>query len=163
MANLGGFRREDAPEDEFDPIPAGTYQVIISETGMHPYKSGGGEMLKLVYEVVSEPQKGRKVFDYMNLWHPTSEKAKKIAWAQMGKILDAAGKLSVDDSAELENIVMTVDIEIDGDNNRIKKWHPATVKGQQNPNQAPASAAENSNPAASQPVTTGKTKAPWEQ
>jgi len=157
MANLGGFKREDAPEDEFSPLAAGTYDVMICETGMHPYKSGNGEMLKVTYEVIGEKGKGRKIFDYMNLWHPTSEKSAKISWTQMGKILDAVGKVSVDDSDDLCNIPFAIDVVIDGDNNSIKKWHPKAGHS------APASSGKSAPAADEKPADDGKEKAPWEK
>ena len=154
MANLGGFKREDAPVDEFEVLPAGTYEAIIAETNMTPYKSGEGEYLQCIYEIIGENGKGRKIFDVMNLWHKNPV-ASKISWTSMGKILDALGMLSVDDSNELCNKPMTIDLEIDGTNNRIKKWHSAGVA---TPSAVVAAAPE----AVSAPSQPSSNKAPWE-
>ena len=43
MGNLNGFNRSDAPVDEFSPLAAGTYETVITESSMVPYKSGNGD------------------------------------------------------------------------------------------------------------------------
>jgi len=152
MANLGQqFNRADMPADEFSPLPKGDYTAIISSSEMVAYKSGNGQYLKLTYEIVDGDKKGRKVFDNMNISHPTSQKAVEIAWSQMGKIMDAVGLVNIQDSNELHNKPMSIHVDIDGEYNRIKKWSSASG--------APQTPSEN--PAMGQANNTGGDTPPW--
>jgi len=156
MANLGNFNRADLPQDDFAALPKGTYQVIIKNSETVPYKSGNGEMLKVTYEVISDKGKGRLVWENMNLWHPTSEKAKTISWSQFGSIMDAVGVQTCQDSTELHDKPMTVDLDVDGQYNKITKWHPAKASS------APVTTAPVEVVADNANSTPDASKAPWE-
>lgn len=150
MANLGQqFNRADMPADEFSPLPKGDYTAIISNSEMVAYKSGNGQYLKLTYEIVDGDKKGRKVFDNMNISHPTSQKAVEIAWSQMGKIMDAVGLVNIQDSNELHNKPINISVEIDGEYNRIKKWSAMgnTPRVVQTPSENPDMGQANNNAA----------------
>lgn len=62
MANLNGFdARPSGPGRGFDPIPAGKYLAVITETEMKDTKKGGGQYLQLTFQIIDGPFKGRYV------------------------------------------------------------------------------------------------------
>lgn len=90
------------PTNPLDPIPAGDYPMIISESEMKATKSGSGEYLQLTLEVIDGQYKGRKVWDRLNLVNPNAT-AVSIAEATLSAICHAVGVERVDDSEQLHD------------------------------------------------------------
>ena len=68
MANLNGFNANEVdPAVGFDPIPAGKYLAIITESEMKPTKAGTGQYLQLTFQVLEGQYKGRLVWARLNL------------------------------------------------------------------------------------------------
>lgn len=60
MANMSGFdANEVEPAVGFDPIPAGKYLAVISESEMKPTRSGVGQHLQLTLQVIEGAYRGR--------------------------------------------------------------------------------------------------------
>lgn len=81
MADLGEtFDPGSVPESDrnFDPMPAGIYQVQVTESEIVDIKSGNGQSLVLTFEVMGGPFENRKLWDRLNIRH-TSEQAQSIA------------------------------------------------------------------------------------
>lgn len=81
MADLGEtFDPSSVPESDrnFDPLPAGVYQVQVTESDIQDIKSGNGQALVLTFEVMGGPFENRKLWDRLNIRH-TSEQAQSIA------------------------------------------------------------------------------------
>ena len=58
----------------FECLPGGEYKVQISDTDIVTPKSGNGEMIKIVYEIVADAQfDGRKIFDNIIVKHSSAE------------------------------------------------------------------------------------------
>ena len=52
MANLSGFDANQVePNTSFDPVPAGKYQAVITDTEMKPTKAGTGQYLELTFQI----------------------------------------------------------------------------------------------------------------
>ena len=67
MANLNGFNAATVePSQDFEPIPAGKYLAMITESEMKPTKSGGGQYLQLTFQMLDGPYKGRYVWARLN-------------------------------------------------------------------------------------------------
>jgi len=50
MANLNGFNAHSVePMADFEPIPAGKYVAVITDSEMKPTKSGNGSYLELTF------------------------------------------------------------------------------------------------------------------
>ena len=54
----------------YEALPPGDYVVQIVESSMEPTSSGNGRYLKLKLEVTDGEQKGKVVFDRLNLENP---------------------------------------------------------------------------------------------
>jgi len=115
MTELGGpfDATAVAPSDSFDPLPNGTYVVIISDTEMAPTKSGG-KMLKLTLEVAEGEYKGRKLWDQLNLVN-ANPKAVEIAQRTLSAICHAVGVLTLTNSTELHHKPLVAKVRVKQD------------------------------------------------
>jgi len=103
MADLHGFdANEQEPAKDFEAIPAGKYEVVITDSEMKPTKAGTGEMLKLTLQVVSGPHKNRFIWTNLNLRNPNAT-AEQIARGQLAAICLAVGIPQPKDSEELHD------------------------------------------------------------
>ena len=60
MANLNGFDANQVePAAKFDPIPAGKYLAVITESEQKPTKAGTGNYLQLTFQIQEGIYKGR--------------------------------------------------------------------------------------------------------
>lgn len=110
MANLQGFNAHEVdPTTEFDPIPAGKYLAIITDSEMKPTKTGSGSYLQLTFEVLDGPCKGRKLWARLNLDNP-NETAVKIARAELSAVCRAVGVMQPRDSVELHDLPLTISV-----------------------------------------------------
>ena len=81
MANLNGFNANEVePTTDFDPIPAGKYLAVITESESKPNKAGTGSYLQLTFQVIEGEYKNRFLWARLNLDNP-NQTAVKIALA----------------------------------------------------------------------------------
>ena len=110
MANLGNFDASKVdPASSFDPIPAGKYIAVISESEMKPTKSGNGHYLELTLEIGEGQYKGRKLWARLNLDNPNAQ-AVQIARGELSAICRAVGVLQPKDSCELHNLPLSIKV-----------------------------------------------------
>lgn len=168
MATLQFNATNIAPTVAFNPLPAGDYSVIITESEVKPTKDGQGQYLQLRLEVQGGEFGGRVLFDRLNLWN-NNQQAQEIAQRTLSAICHAVGILQVEDSQVLHNIplIATVKVKQASGNydasNEIKGYkqagmQPAAQPFQASRAQAPAQAA-NAAPAAQAGFGAGA--APW--
>ena len=60
------------PPREFEPIPAGKYLAMITESEMKPTKSGSGSYLQLTFQILEGEYKGRFLWARLNLNNPNA-------------------------------------------------------------------------------------------
>ncbi len=164
MANLGReYRNDEAPESEFEPLPAGDYMAQIIESDVGPTKANDGTILKLVYEIMTGPMANRRVFDRLNIVNPNAT-AQGIAQRALADTCAAIGLAAVSDSAELEFKPMMIRLGIREDksgnygpqNNITKRWPvnggaAQQAQPQQQPNPSTARSTFNGGSAPSTP------------
>jgi hypothetical protein len=110
MANLNGFNASEVePAVGFDPIPAGKYLAVITESEMKPTKAGTGQFLQLTFQIIEGPYKGRLAWARLNLDNP-SAMAVKIARAELSAICRAVGVMAPKDSIELHNLPLVIKV-----------------------------------------------------
>jgi|TARA_R100001530_G_scaffold130754_3_gene101905 hypothetical protein len=132
MANLGGFNPNDFEEQKsFDPIPAGVYIAMITDSEMRSTRANDGEYLKLTLTIMDGPHVNRLLWTNLNLVNK-NPKAVEIARKNLASICKAVGlNRPVQDSAELHNKAMKIKVDIraaQGDwdaSNVIKSYAPA--------------------------------------
>ena len=63
MSTINFNANEVEPSTGYDPIPAGKYQAVITESEMKPTRTGNGQYLQLEFEIIEGEYKNRKVWD----------------------------------------------------------------------------------------------------
>lgn len=127
MANLGNFDPEEY-KNEYEPIPAGKYHAVITESE-EKLTQKGGSYIKLTVEVIEGQFKGRKVFANLNLKNANPE-AEKIARITLADICRATGVMHPRDTSELHNKPMLIKLSVRPEteqypaSNDIKGWEP---------------------------------------
>lgn len=129
----------------YEAIPAGDYESMVTASEMKSTKDGTGQYLELTVEIQSGQFQGRRLFDRLNLSN-RNPKAVEIAQKQLAQLCHATGVLQVQDSQQLHNrpIVMKVAVKNDperGPSNEIKGYKAKGAAQQAAPFQAPRAAA----------------------
>jgi hypothetical protein len=124
---------DDAKEQSFEPVPAGEYIAVIENSDYLPNSQDTGSMLKLTYQIIDGPMKGKKLFENLNLENK-NQQAEQIARRALNAICLACniqGELK--DSAQAHNIPIKIVVGVRPDNrpgmkgqiqNNIKKHLP---------------------------------------
>ena len=112
MADLGGFDATKIdPAGDRTPLPAGEYRCIIESSDKKPTKAGTGAYLELVLQVIDGEQKGRKVWDRLNIWNPNADAA-RIASQTLSAICHAVGIMQPKASEQLHGIPLLVKVAV---------------------------------------------------
>jgi hypothetical protein len=109
MATLNFNANEVDPAVGFDPVPAGKYVAVITESELKPTKAGTGSYLQLTFQIIEGEFKGRLLWARLNLDNP-SEMAVKIARAELSAICRAVNVMAPKDSLELHNLPLTISV-----------------------------------------------------
>ena len=114
MSNLSSYNfnaEEIEPSSSFDPIPAGWYKAIISNSEMKPTRDGYGEYLSLTLQVVEGQYENRLVFARLNLKN-ANDKAVDIARKDLAAICRAVGVMSPQASEQLHDIPLMIKVKV---------------------------------------------------
>lgn len=99
------------PTTAHELLPAGKYTAQIVESEMRVTKNGMGQFLWLMLDILDGEQKGRKIFDQLNLVNPNPTTV-EIAQRTLSAICHATGKMQVSDSEELHLNPMTIQVKV---------------------------------------------------
>jgi len=132
MASLAGFDASTVePQSAFEPIPAGKYLALISESEMKPTKTGSGQYLQLTFVILDNgPYSGRHIWTRLNLQN-SNRTAEDIAQRELSAICRAVNVLRPQDSADLHNIPLAIIVGMERNKgtgeltNRIKGYEVA--------------------------------------
>lgn len=112
MADLQGFDANQVePTGDFEPIPAGKYLAVITESEMRPNKAGTGSLLLLTFQIIEGEHRNRLLWVRLNLDHPNAT-AVQIARADLSAICRAVGVLAPRDSVELHNLPLVIQVRV---------------------------------------------------
>lgn len=113
MASLSGFdANEVEPAGDFEPLPAGKYIAVITDTTLKPTKAGNGEYLEIKFQVLDEgPYKGRNLWTRLNLKNP-NDQAVQIARSELSSICRAVGVMQPKDSADLHDRPLGLNVKL---------------------------------------------------
>ena len=109
MANLNFDAHQVDPSVALDPLPAGKYIAVVSESELKPTKAGGGKYLQLTFQIIEGEHKGRLVWARLNLENK-SETTVKIARGELSAICRAVGVMQPRDSVELHNVPLEINV-----------------------------------------------------
>lgn len=111
MAQLHDFdANEVEPTTDFEPIPAGKYVAVITESAVKPTKSGTGSYLQFTFQIIEGEHKGRLLWVRLNLENP-NDTAVKIARAELSAICRAVGVMTPNDSIELHDLPLAISVK----------------------------------------------------
>lgn len=102
---------------QYDAIPAGDYEAIVTASEMKRTKDMSGEYLELTLEIQSGQFQGRRFWDRLNL-HNSNPKAVEIAQRQLAQLCHATGVLQVKQKEQLHNIPVIMKIAAKNDAQR---------------------------------------------
>jgi len=142
--NLGEMQEIPTMQDA-SVLPAGWYNVIVTESDVKDTKAFDGKYLKLTVKVLKGDFKGRLVFLNINLENK-NEIAKQIGLRQLGSLLKALGLPAINDTSSLHNIPFCLKLKIrkqDGydDQNEIAMiTHEGDPKAEPTPTNSPFAA-----------------------
>ena len=148
MADLHGFDANQVePAGDFEPIPAGKYLAVITESEMKPTKAGTGSYLQLTFQVIDGPFKNRLLWARLNLDN-ANDQARKIAQGELSAICRAVGVLAPNDSVELHNLPLVIHVKCKKrtDTGEIVNEIKGYAKKDAPPSPPAAAAATNSTP-----------------
>ena len=103
MATMNFDANDVEPRKAFDPIPAGKYVCVITESEEKETKKGDGSYLQLTVQVIEGEYENRKLWDRLNLNNP-NDQAVAIARSTLSAICRATGVMMLTDSAQLHDI-----------------------------------------------------------
>lgn len=169
MADLtsvfGGYEFDSSavePQQDYQVLPPGKYQVLIEEAEQKDTKAGTGKYIKLKLQVTEGPSKGRVLFDQINIVNP-SQQCVEIGLRCLSALCRAVGIVRLRDEVELVNKVAIACVKVKTDQNEIRTYEP--VGGVQQTVNVPAVPPTNiahalvGNPGAC--ATAPTTKPPW--
>jgi hypothetical protein len=111
MANLLGFDASTVePAAGFDPIPAGKYEAVITESEMKPTKAGTGSYLQLTFQVIEGEYEKRLLWARLNLDNPNAQTV-SLAQAELSAICRAVEVMAPNDSAELHDLPLVIHVK----------------------------------------------------
>lgn len=119
--------KENPVDDGFTPIPEGEYELCITKAEVKPAKSGRGENLNLMVQVLEGKYKNRSWFENLCVVHDNDE-AQRIARGKLSSLCLAIGIEEFEDESELLDqafkAVVTVRKGTGGydDSNQIKRF-----------------------------------------
>lgn len=128
------FNADDVePRSGFDPLPAGKYKAVITESEEKQTKAGTGSYMQFTFEVIDGDHKGRKLWARLNLNNP-SDVAVGIARSELSAICRAVNVRQLRDTQQLHDLPMLIKVTAkkDGDGevrNEIKGYEPPNGGG----------------------------------
>ena len=102
----------DKPVSSFEPLPPGDYLAIVASSEAKVTKSGTGEYVEFVLNIMDEPYKGRKIWERLNI-HNENKVAEDIARGALNAMSDACGVALLKDTNQLHDIPMTITLALD--------------------------------------------------
>lgn len=112
---------EQPTTDTYSPVPAGDYEIMITEVKEMQSKEGKA-YVTLVSEIVKGEYKGRKIFDNLYI---TSEnpKAVNIAKKKLNDIAKALDLVVIKEEGDIKHKMINVSLYIDKDQkNQVREY-----------------------------------------
>ena len=109
MATINFNAENVAPSVAFEALPAGKYNVVITDSDIKTNRRGDGEYLQFELEIIDGEHRGRKLWSRLNTNNPNPD-AVRMANADLSAICHAVGVLQPRDTVELHNLPLVVTV-----------------------------------------------------
>ena len=180
MAQLQFNAAAVEPTEEFKPVPAGEYNLMVEKVELKPTKAGTGSYLALQLKVQGGQYNNHVVFDMITYTNPNPQ-AVEIGHRKLSALCRAAGIIQLTSTDQLINRVVTGKVGIREDKtgqydpqNEIKVYksaaaatrpvgagqQQATVQQPSQPQQQQQTT-QQANPDVGAGATNGEEDAPW--
>ena len=142
MATLNFNANEVEPSKAFDPIPAGKYIAVITDSEMKETRAGTGRYPQLEFEITDGEYAGRKLWSRLNIENQNAE-AVRLARADLSAICRAVNVLTPSDSIDLHNLPLVIKVHCRKDKNTGEitndiRGYESKANYKPEPKQAPA-------------------------
>ncbi len=104
---------EDLPvsETSYEPVPAGWYNASITSAELKNTKAGGGQYIRLRYDITGPSHQGRVVFGNLNIRNASPE-AERIGRQQLGEVMRAIGLGRINDTDQFVGGSLSIKLAI---------------------------------------------------
>lgn len=155
----------ELPQDEYEVLPEGTYDVQIIQSKLGPTKDKTGVILSLTYAVIAPEQyRKRQVFDVINLRNKNSQ-ATEIGLRNLGKLeraIGLVGRKGLDDS-QLIGGVLSIRLGIEAAHDGYEARNRVKSYGHSDAAPIPTAASVSAQSSAAVPQASATmAKKPWE-
>jgi hypothetical protein len=144
----------------FDPIPAGKYKVVITDSEEKQTKKGDGSYVQFTLTIIDGEYQGRKLWDRLNLNNP-NDQAVAIARGTLKQMATACNVKSLKDTGQLHDIPMIAKIVLKA--NKETGEQVNEIRGYEPANHAAPSANNGSKPPAMSGTASAPTSPPWKK
>ena len=110
MATINFNAENVAPSVALEALPAGKYNVVITDSDIKTNRRGDGEYLQFEFEVIDGDYRSRKLWSRLNTNNPNPD-AVRMANADLSAICHAVGVLQPRDTFELHNLPLVVTVK----------------------------------------------------
>lgn len=142
----------------FEPLPAGDYQVTVESADINATKDGTGQYIKLKLKVNGPTHAGRTVFSNLNIRN-RSPKAEEIGRQQLGDLMRAIGLPTLADTDQLVGGSLVVKLAIKPADGQYEAGNEVKAYKAGNGSAAPAPSFPAPSGAVSQPASASAP--PW--
>lgn len=109
---LTGFNAQTVePSQSLDPVPAGWYKAVITESEEKPTKAQTGSYLQMTLEIIEGEKHGRKIFERLNLNNPNAT-AVEIAQRTLSSICRSVGVMTPRVSQDLHDKPLMIKVKV---------------------------------------------------
>jgi len=124
------WKPDEVKESIRNPLPAGKYTVVITDSEMKDNKSGSGQHLSLTMQVIEGEHQNRLLWSVINVVNKNSD-AERIGRAELKALCTAVGVLKPEDSSDLHDKPFSVTVKIDPKDalrNLVRGYAPAKTE-----------------------------------
>jgi hypothetical protein len=113
--------------DNFELMPEGWYQAVITASDEDSNSKGNGRFIKLEFTIGSGQYSGKVISMWINYVHSTA-KAQEIALKQLARLMEIVRVPSpLKDTAQFHGKSLEIQVGIDGTYNRVEGFRERNV------------------------------------
>lgn len=144
----------------FDPVPAGNYVAVITDSEIKPTRSG--RALKLTFRIVEGQHNGRLIWANLNVENQSAQ-AQEIAQKQLSALCHAVGVINLTDTLQLHDKPVRIRVKVRPAEGEYAASNDVTGYEAVGGGGTPVTAAAPARPASAPAAAPARAAAPWER